>query len=166
MRKLLLISSFLLIALQTFSYSPKNAAITITTSKVPFEMKGMTVQEFLLLTPKKYQEITGRRMTFKQKISFSILKAKLKKQLPDEKVEGKKSNLGLLSLIFGGAAFVLIPIAGIVSIPLAVAAVVLGILGLGKSKGDTKSIIGLVLGAALLLLFATLLLLATLSIRY
>ncbi|MEJ7823435.1 MAG: hypothetical protein WKF85_14015 [Chitinophagaceae bacterium] len=166
MRKLLLISSFLLIALQTFSYSPKNAAITTTTNNVPFEMKGMTVQEFLLLTPKKYQEITGRRMTFKQKISFSILKAKLKKQLPDEKVEGKKSNLGLLSLIFGGAAFVLIPIAGIVSIPLAVAAVVLGILGLGKSKGDTKSIIGLVLGAVLLLLFGILLLLATLSIRY
>lgn len=157
MRKLLLLSSFLLIALQTFSYSPKNAAITTTTNNLPIEIKGMTVQEFLLLTPKKYQEITGRRMTFKQKISFSILKAKLKKQLPDEKVEGKKSNLGLLSLIFGGAAFVLIPIAGIVSIPLAVAAVVLGILGLGKSKGDTKSIIGLVLGGVLLLLFIVLL---------
>ena len=166
MRKLLLISSFLLIALQTFSYSPKNAAITTTTSNVPFEMKGMTVQEFLLLTPKKYQEITGRRMTFKQKISFSILKAKLKKQLPDEKVDGKKSNLGLLSLIFGGAAFVLIPFAGILSIPFAVAAVVLGILGLGKSKGDTKSIIGLVLGATLLFLIGILILVGTLSRKY
>ncbi len=116
----------------------------------------MTLQDFLLLTPKKYQEITGRRMTFKQKISFSILKAKLKKQLPDEKVEGKKSNLGLLSLIFGGAAFLFIAIAPIVSIPLAVAAVVLGILGLGKNKGDTKSIIGLVLGGLFLVLFAVL----------
>ncbi|MEJ7675319.1 MAG: hypothetical protein WKF59_22085 [Chitinophagaceae bacterium] len=159
MRKLLLISSFLLIALQTFSYSPKNAAITPTTSNVPFEMKGMTVQEFLLLTPKKYQEITGKRMTFKQKISFSILKAKLKKQLPDEKVEGKKSNLGLLSLIFGGSAFVLaiIPYIGLVSIPLALAAIVLGILGLRRKTGDTKSIIGLVLGGTFLLLFIVLL---------
>ncbi len=154
MKKILLISSFLLIALQTFSYSPKNAAITTTTSNVPFEMKGMTVQEFLLLTPKKYQEITGRRMTFKQKISFSILKAKLKKQLPDEKVEGKKSNLGLLSLIFGGGAFLmaLIPGVAVISFPLAVAAIVLGILGLGRKKGDTKSIIGLVLGSVFLLL--------------
>ncbi len=117
-------------------------------------MKGMTVQEFLLLTPKKYQEITGKKMTFKQKISFSILKAKLKKQLPDEKVEGKKSNLGLLSLIFGGAAFVFALIRGIavLSFPLAIAAIVLGILGLGKKKGDTKSIIGLVLGSAFILL--------------
>jgi len=105
MRKLLLISSFLLIALQTFSYSPKNAAITTTTNNLPIEIKGMTVQEFLLLTPKKYQEITGRRMTFKQKISFSILKAKLKKQLPDEKVEGKKSNLGLVIIDFWRLCF-------------------------------------------------------------
>ena len=154
MRKLLLISSFLLIALQTFSYSPKNAAITTTTNNIPLEIKGMTVQEFLLLTPKKYQEITGKKMTFKQKISFSILKAKLKKQLPDEKVEGKKSNLGLLSLIFGGAAFLTVFISSIavISFPLAVAAIVLGILGLSKTKGDTKSIIGLVLGSVFLLL--------------
>jgi Flp pilus assembly protein TadB len=164
MKKLLLISSFLLIAIQTFSYSPKNTAKTITNSNVSFKIKGMTLQQFLLLTPKKYQEITGKRMTFKQKISFFILKAKLKKQLPDEKVEGKKSNLGLLSLIFGGAAFVFVPIAAIVSIPLAVAAVVLGILGLGKSKGDTKSIIGLVLGATFILLFV--ILVATFSFHY
>ena len=114
----------------------------------------MTVQEFLLLNPKKYHEITGRRMTFKQKISFSILKAKLKKQLPDEKVEGKKSSLGLLSLIFGGASFLFLPFAGVLSIPFAIAAIVLGILGLGKNKGDTKSIIGLVLGGIFLVLLA------------
>ncbi len=90
-------------------------------------------------------------MSFKQKLSFFILKSKLKKQLPDEKVESKKSNLGLLSLIFGGSVFVLAYIP-VVLFPMAIAAIVLGILGLGRKKGDKKSIIGLVLGSVFLLL--------------
>ena len=62
----------------------------------------------------------------------------------------------MLSLLFGGAAWVLafIPGIGIASIGFAVAAVILGILGLNRKKGDTKSVIGLVLGGLFLLLLA------------
>ena len=61
---------------------------------------------------------------------------------------------GLLSLIFGAGAwvFAFIPGIGIASIGFAVAAIVLGILGLNRKKGDTKSVIGLVLGSLFLLL--------------
>jgi len=140
--------------MQTFAFSPKISAVSNTTYIVPANLNGMTIQEFLKLTPKKYQELTARKMTFKQKLSFAIIKAKLKKQLADEKPVARRTDLGLLSLIFGGAAYLvaLIPGVGIASIGFAIAAIVLGIIGLGRKRGDTKSIIGLVLGSVLLLL--------------
>ncbi len=156
MKKLLLIGIMIVFGMQTFAFSPKISTGSNTTYIVPANLNGMTAQEFLKLTPKKYQELTGRKMTFKQKLSFAIIKAKLKKQLADEKPAARKTDLGLLSLLFGGAAYLvaLIPGVGFASIAFAIAAVVLGILGLGRKKGDTKSIIGLVLGATFLLVIA------------
>lgn len=155
MKKLLLICTILFFGLQTFSFSPGNAGRKIN---IPYTAQGklnaMALQEFLNLTPKRYFELTGKKMTFKQKIGFAILKAKLKRQLADEKSAPHKTDLGLLSLIFGAGAwvFAFIPGIGIASIGFAVAAVVLGILGLNRKKGDTKSVIGLVLGSLFLLL--------------
>ena len=153
MKKMLLIGMLTFFALQTFSFSPGNAKTNLS-YVVPGNLKGMSIQEFMKLTPKKYRELTGKKMTFKEKISFAILKAKLKKQLPDEEKKVYKTDLGLLSLIFGAGAFAVafIPVVGVASLGLAIAAIVLGIIGLGRKKGDTKSIIGLVLGSAFLLL--------------
>jgi hypothetical protein len=153
MKKLTLFLILFLMGTSTFSFSPSNYSGPKTYIG-PAKLKAMSVQDFLNLTPKKYYELTGTRMTLKQKLSFVILKAKLRKQLPDEKAEGKKTDIGLLSLVFGGGAFVLalIPYVGIISIPLALAAIVLGIIGLGRKKGDTKSLIGLVLGSLFIVL--------------
>ena len=152
MKKLLLIA-FMFIGLQTFSFSPGNIERT-NASYIPRNPGAMTLQNFLTLTPKKYQELTGRKMSFKEKIAFAIFKGKLKRQLPEDKTASHKSNIGLLSLLFGAGAFVIafIPTVGVISIGLAVAAIVLGIIGLGRKKGDTKSLIGLVLGSVFLLL--------------
>ncbi len=143
-------------ALQTFSYSPGKLSANISYS-LPLNLNAMALQEFLNLTPKKYQELTGKRMTFKQKLAFYLLKGKLKKQLSNDKTS-HSTDIGLLSLIFGGGAFVLaiIPYIGLLSVPLAIAAIILGIIGLGRKKGDTKSIIGLVLGSVFLLLIIVL----------
>ena len=142
------------IGLQTFSFSPGNAGRTNASYILPRNLNAMELKEFLTLTPKKYQELTGKKMTFKQRIAFAILKAKLKKQLPEDKVAPHKTDIGLLSLIFGGGAFLIafIPGVGVASIGLAIAAIVLGIIGLGRKSGDTKSIIGLVLGSVFFLL--------------
>ncbi len=158
MKKILLIGIMIIFGLQTFSLSPGNYTNRYI-YKVPSGLNAITLQEFLVLTPKKYMELTGRRMSFKQKLAFTIFKSKLKRKLPDDKPAQHKTDLGLLSLIFGGAAFVLAFIPGIgavVSYPLALAALVLGIIGLGRKKGDTKSIIGLVLGAVFLVLYLVL----------
>ena len=145
----------MLIGLQTFSFSPGSySVVNSQTYVLPGNAKAMTLQEILALTPKRYHELTGRKMTFKQQLALVILKGKLKRQLVDDKAGPHKSNLGLLSLLFGGAAwvFAFIPGIGVISIGFAVAAIILGILGLGKKKGDAKSLIGLVLGSLFLLL--------------
>jgi hypothetical protein len=48
----------------------------------------------------------------------------------------------------------LIPNLAVASIGFAVVAIILGILGLGRKKGDAKSIIGLVLGGLFIVLLA------------
>lgn len=143
----------MLMGLQTFSFSPGNAPGTKISYTLPVNLNAMSLQDFLTLTPKKYEVLTGKRMTLKQKIAFAILKAKLKRQLADNAVP-HKSNIGLLSLLFGAATwvFAFIPAIGIASIGFAIAAIILGIIGLGRKKGDTKSIIGLVLGSLFVLL--------------
>lgn len=153
MKKLLLIAMMIGLGLQTFSYSP--GAKTINPShSFPGNLNALSLHDFLKLTPKKYYELTGKKMTLKEKLAFTILQSKLKKHLPDDKDVPRKNNLGMLSLLFGAGAwvFAFIPAIGVISLGFAVAAVVLGILGLGRKKGDTKSIIGLVLGGLFLLL--------------
>jgi hypothetical protein len=43
--------------------------------------KSNSIQQFLLLTPKKYREITGEKMTLAQKLSLKFAQHKIKKQL-------------------------------------------------------------------------------------
>ena len=153
MKKLLFVSIILCMALQTFSYSPGRSSANISYS-LPVNLNAMALQELINFTPKKYQELTGQRMTFKQKLSLYLLKAKFKKELASENTPHQKYDPGKTSLILGAGAFhvALIPVAGIVSIPMAIGAIIFGIIGLGRKKGDSKSIIGLVLGTVFLLL--------------
>ena len=155
MKKLLLIGILLIFGFHSFAYSPGFVKIN-SPNTLPVNLSGMSLQEFVKLTPKKYMELTGIKMTLKEKVAFTFLKAKLKRKLAAEKPDTGKTDIGKLSLIFGGSAFVLalIPYAGLISIPLAIAAVVLGIIGLGRKKNDTKSIIGLVLGGVFIFLVA------------
>ena len=153
MKKLILIGIITTFTFQSFSLAPGTSRLKISYS-VPANLNAMTLQDFLALTPQKYQELTGSKLNFSQRIAFAILKSKLKKQLLADKTPAHKTNLGTMSIILGGGAFLvaLIPVVGIISIAMAIGAIVLGIIGLGRKKGDTKSIIGLVLGSVFLLL--------------
>ncbi len=147
MKTLLLASLLILIGLQTFSISPVTKQISFLPQPI---VAANHLNDLAKFTPRKYYELTGKRLSLKQKIALTILKSKLKRQ----QAADQKSNLGLLSLIFGGSAFIIafVPGIGILSLGLAIAAIVLGIIGLNRKKGDTKSIIGLVLGSAFLFL--------------
>ncbi len=166
MKKLLLIGIMIIFGLQTFSFSPRNSANN-NPYKLPATLNAMTLQDFLALTPKKYMELTGKRMSLKQKITFAILKARLKKQLSGDNPKTRNPDIGLLSLIFGGSAVVVAIVSaliafvgGLISIPLAILAIIYGIIGLRRKKGDTKSIIGLVLGSVFIIIAGVVVILA------
>lgn len=154
MKKLLLIAVLIFFGSQTFSFSPGNAGTNLS-YVMPGNLKGMSVQEFLKLTPKKYHELTGKKMTFKERIGFAILKTKLRKQLQDD-TPAKKSNLGTLSLIFGivGILSIFTGVAalGIIGFLAALAALILGIKALRRDGKDLKALFGVILGGGYMIL--------------
>ncbi|MBL7698336.1 MAG: hypothetical protein JNK79_09265 [Chitinophagaceae bacterium] len=54
-------------------------AKTENTAEAP--LKNFTVQDFLALTPKKYKEITGQKLSLTQKISLKIAQKKMKRAI-------------------------------------------------------------------------------------
>lgn len=105
--------------------------------------------------PAKTQDeatIVKEQSTFRQNLEQSILQ--YKNTAPKSTVGGASADaFGIVSLIAGvlGLIFMFIPGIGIIFIPLAVAALVFGILGLkGSHKG--MAIAGLILGAVELFL--------------
>ncbi|HUS02858.1 MAG TPA: hypothetical protein VMY77_14070 [Chitinophagaceae bacterium] len=154
MKKILLIAMLIFFGSQTFSFSPGNAKTNLS-YVTPGNLKGISLEEFLKLTPKKYEELTGKKMSFKHKIGFAILKAKLKKQLADE-TPAKKSNLGTMSLIFGivGVLSIFSGVAalGVIGFFAALAALILGIKALRRDGRDTKALFGVILGGGYMIL--------------
>lgn len=74
----------------------------------PSPFAGMTVQDFLSLTPKKYKELTGKRMSFSQKISLKISQYKVKKMAKKNKyVDLYKITHGVDTTDFSIGGFVI-----------------------------------------------------------
>ena len=79
---------FITILLLNFSSSavvipvstPVPEKVTESVAK-PSPFAGMTVQDFLKLTPRKYKELTGKKMKMSQKISLKIAQQKVKKMV-------------------------------------------------------------------------------------
>lgn len=78
--------SLLVFALMIFNLT--TSALTVpSTEPVPPKSEntvvtpftGMTVQDFLALTPKKYKELTGEKLSITQKISLKLAQKKIRK---------------------------------------------------------------------------------------
>lgn len=114
------------------------------------------------ITVKLFKQLTGRKPTLKERIGLMLYNTglvKFKKNGDEEKGAryGQTSLLTALAgwglLIVGAVAAV--PVIGIGALVLFVFSIVYGIKGLSLKKGDTKSIIGIVLsGLYFLLLIA------------
>lgn len=100
LNRLLLIAIVLLLFSQpgfafvnALTHSP--VLITASTTKHPIitPFAAMTVKDFLALTPKKYRELTGKRMSLSQKISLKIAQYKVKKLIK----QNKQVNLNTLT---------------------------------------------------------------------
>ena len=88
--KHLLRFSFLALAMVLIA-QPSSALVFPTTVEPvkanvsPSPFAGMTVKDFLALTPKKYKELTGKRMTNPQKVSLKLAQYKVKKMVKQNK---------------------------------------------------------------------------------
>lgn len=79
-------TSLLAVALMIVGYS---SFATIEPSSPPLKsenaaaspLENFTVQDFLALTPKKYKELTGQKLSLTQKISLKIAQKKMKRAI-------------------------------------------------------------------------------------
>jgi hypothetical protein len=80
--------SLMAFALMIFNF-PSSALTVPATEPVPPKSEntvaapftGMTVDDFLSLTPKKYKELTGKKLSITQKISLKLAQKKVRKAL-------------------------------------------------------------------------------------
>ena len=119
------------------------------------------MKKIVSLSPREFEKATGRHLNFKERIIYRLLQTKLRLQFkhPDNPAMNPKAeNQAQLSLIFGIGAFVvgilggLLPFIGILSIPLAIAAIVYGAISVKKVQHKGKAIWGMILGGSYLFL--------------
>ena len=69
---------------------------------------GMSVEDFLALTPKKYKELTGEKLSFTKKISLKLAQKKIRKAIKNnEKVDSGTMANALDTSDFNIGGFVL-----------------------------------------------------------
>lgn len=101
-----LTNAFVVVPMQPFA-----EAVRKTESAFPSPFASMTVTDFLLLTPKKYKLLTGKKLSFSQKISLKIVQFKVKRMVQKKKPvdlvsmarEIDTSNFDILGFILGVA---------------------------------------------------------------
>lgn len=148
------------------------AVNSITHSREEFTSESLwhtvTVDRFLALDINRLHQSGLLHANWLQRVVLKQLQKKLAKKVVKGKLDrcstlsdtmpqlaNKNPNMhGLLSLIFGGLGFIslLLGSLAILSIPFALAALILGIIGIKKDKNNTMAIIGLVFGSAVILL--------------
>jgi len=108
--------------------------------------------DFTAITPKQIEKLTGKKLTFFQKVKLRILQKALKKY-KDADITDQQKKQANISMILGISSIVLLLISsiaiigflGILSVPAAVLALVFGIKSL-NGNSNTKGIIGVVTG--------------------
>lgn len=130
-------------------------------------LSNITVSQFLSLDFDKIQESNLVSLNWMQKSLLKSAQKRLAKKVSKGKIDASQSLLnksaaakgenrrGMFSLIFGGAGFLFLflgPLAYL-SLPLGIAGLILGIIGVKKDKNDTMAIIGMVFGSLVILLF-------------
>jgi len=152
MKKLLLLvlvlSSFIVVQASGIE-NPANPSPPNRTGKI-------SLKEFVKLSPKEVEKLTGKKLKLKEKIGLKIFQWKMKRKLKNgETVDPKLLKLGRLSLIFGIIAlvFIFIPVGVIALLGLgcAIAGLVLGIKSL-KGNSNVPGLLGVVFSSLVLVL--------------
>lgn len=110
--------------------------------------------------------VRSGKLAFKERLRLKILKFKKGRLGPDDPIDPKKRKLGKWSLYMGIGAFatVIIPIVGLFSVPLTIAAIVTGIISL-KGNNNVNGIIGICLGGLFMIVLAALIAVLIIAFR-
>ncbi|MES1216919.1 MAG: hypothetical protein ABUT20_15495 [Bacteroidota bacterium] len=140
MRKFPLFILFLLI-FSSFSVRENTATLTPTfvSSVNTLENTPTPMDRLAKMKIKEAEKILGRKLTLKEKIAFKIAQLKIKKGLK-AKAEGtpsKGQTAFILSLI--GLCLLIVPYAGIASLPLAIIGLVMGSKAKKENPDDNKA---------------------------
>jgi hypothetical protein len=127
-------------------------------SSIPCEEPRMTrvsisemlTKKIVSMKAKEIEKLTGKKMSLKDKLLFSVYKKKMRAHVGDE---AKRKNFGKVAMYCGITAWVLLFIPGISILTplLAVAAIVFGVISL-KGNTNVPGIIGIILGSTFLIL--------------
>lgn len=150
---LLLLLSCALPALASVKPTKKVNAVERFYKEFP-GLKGISIEQFLSLSPREYEKTTGNKLKWKEKIVYKVVKWKMKKKMRSEPTE-KQKTLGVISLAFGilAVGLIFIPSAvGLLGILFAIAGFVLGLKSL-KGNSNAPGLIGLILSSAVLFIF-------------
>ncbi len=144
----------LLILIISFYCKPVNAAVAPGDSIITKSIKhNVPLNKLMSSTPAEIEKITGKKLNFVERIQLKLFQKKILKYSPEEGGEptAKQKKQGKLSMILGISSILLllIPYVGILSIPAAIAAMVLGIKSI-KGNSNTQGIIGLITGSVTL----------------
>jgi hypothetical protein len=144
--KLTLMRKIYLLILVLFIFSSLSTQISATTLPANLTSSVSTVQkdpipieQLAKLKIKEAEKLLGRKLTLKEKLAFKITQLKLKKGLK-AKAEGKSSKgqtAFILSLI--GLCLLIVPYAGIASLPLAIIGLVMGSQAKKENPDDSKA---------------------------
>lgn len=128
---------------------------------------SITIGQFLSLDPNQIQKSNGIKNAWVKRMVIRHAQERLKKRMekgqlaPESALhqayakEGDANKRGKFALIFSGVGFLFLflgPLA-FLTLPLAIAGLILGIIGLQKDRDSTMAIFGIVLGGLTLLLF-------------
>lgn len=137
------LSVFIIFAFVALPSTLFSATLT-STSNTTINPSEDVFKKLTSLKTKEVQKLIGRKLTFKEKVSFLVLK-----HAPKRKAQGSK---GSTALGFGIAALALIllglfvPYIILLSVPAAILAIVLGNKAKKQDPSDKKAQTGVILG--------------------
>jgi len=138
---------------------------TLTSSVSTVQKDPVPIERLAKMKIKEAEKLLGRKFTLKEKIAFKIAQLKLKKGLKAN-AEGKSSKgqtAFILSLI--GLCLLIVPYAGIASLPLAIIGLVMGSQAKKENPDDSKAKTAIILSLVTLglIVLAVLLVVAILA---
>jgi hypothetical protein len=143
-----------------FSYAPAIAAVV--QHKTPV-VQAATVnmsyspEDIRSIMPEAYEKASGRKMSLLERTFFKVARNKVARKLEKSKLDQDidADSMGFWSAVAGIAGFLVIwiPIIRIIGFLLGIAGLVLGILSVSREGAGVTNILGIIFGAAALLIF-------------